>query len=190
MWTKDLLLEEDKRRAWRGRSQRATEAWVAERLDGHLGAVDAHIAADIGIELLSSLLVKMDMATMAASLEARSPFLDQEVAELALRLPVGFRVRRSRLKAVLRDAYRGRLPREVLEGKKRGFEVPLAAWLDGDLRDLVHDSLLSPDARVAAYLQPAFVRALVEGRTLRERNRPNLVYALLVLELWLRESRG
>jgi asparagine synthase (glutamine-hydrolysing) len=189
VWTKDLLLDGDKRMVWRGRPQRATEAWVADRLDGDLAAVDAEIAGDIGIELLSSLLVKMDMATMAASLEARSPFLDQEVAEFALRLPVSFRIRRSRLKAVLRDAYRGRLPREVIAGRKRGFEVPLAAWLDGDLRDLVRDSLLSPDARVGAYLEPAFVRALVEGRTMRERNRPGLVYALLVLELWLRESR-
>ncbi len=190
VWTKDLLLEGDKRRVWRGGPQRATEAWVAEQLDSDLGAVDGEIAGDLGIELLSSLLVKMDMATMAASLEARSPFLDQEVAEFALRLPVGFRIRRSRLKAVLRDAYRGRLPREVIEGSKRGFEVPLAAWLDGDLRDLAHDSLLSPDARVAAYLEPAFVRALVEGRTMGDRNRPGIVYALLVLELWLRGSRG
>lgn len=190
VWTKDLLLDEDKRRVWRGRPQRATEAWVAERLDCNLAAVDAQIAGDIGIELLSSLLVKMDMATMAASLEGRSPFLDHEVAQFALRLPVAFRVRGARLKAVLRDAYRDRLPREVIEGRKRGFEVPLAAWLDGDLRDLVGDALLAPDARIAAYVEPAFVRAVVEGRTMQERNRAGLVYALLMLELWLRESRS
>ncbi len=186
VWTKDLLLEEDKRRVWRGRPQRSTEAWVAERLDGRLAAVDTQVAGDIGIELLSSLLVKMDMATMAASLEGRSPFLDHEVAQFALRLPVAFRVRGSRLKAVLRDAYRGRLPREVIEGRKRGFEVPLAAWLEGDLRDLVRDALLGPNPRVGEYVEPAFVRALVEGRTMQERNRPGLIYALLVLELWLR----
>ncbi|HQT93427.1 MAG TPA: asparagine synthase (glutamine-hydrolyzing) [Thermoanaerobaculaceae bacterium] len=190
VWTKDLLLDEDKRRVWRGRPQRATEAWVAERLDCNLAAVDAQIAGDIGIELLSSLLVKMDMTTMAASLEGRSPFLDHEVAQFALRLPVAFRVRGARLKAVLRDAYRDRLPREVIEGRKRGFEVPLAAWLDGDLRDLVGDALLAPDARIAAYVEPAFVRAVVEGAAMRERNRAGLVYALLMLELWLRESRS
>ncbi len=190
VWTKDLLLDEDKRRVWRGRPQRATEAWVAERLDCNLAAVDAQVAGDIGIELLSSLLVKMDMTTMAASLEGRSPFLDHEVAQFALRLPVAFRVRGARLKAVLRDAYRDRLPREVIEGRKRGFEVPLAAWLDGDLRDLVGDALLAPDARIAAYVEPAFVRAVVEGAAMRERNRAGLVYALLMLELWLRESRS
>ncbi|OYW05935.1 MAG: hypothetical protein B7Z61_04410 [Acidobacteria bacterium 37-71-11] len=127
---------------------------------------------------------------MAASLEGRSPFLDHEVAQFALRLPVAFRVRGARLKAVLRDAYRDRLPREVIEGRKRGFEVPLAAWLDGDLRDLVGDALLAPDARIAAYVEPAFVRAVVEGAAMRERNRAGLVYALLMLELWLRESRS
>ncbi|HQU33066.1 MAG TPA: asparagine synthase (glutamine-hydrolyzing) [Thermoanaerobaculaceae bacterium] len=190
VWTKDLLLDEDKRRVWRGRPQRATEAWVAEWLDCNLAAVDAQVAGDIGIELLSSLLVKMDMTTMAASLEGRSPFLDHEVAQFALRLPVAFRVRGARLKAVLRDAYRDRLPREVIEGRKRGFEVPLAAWLDGDLRDLVGDALLAPDARIAAYVEPAFVRAVVEGAAMRERNRAGLVYALLMLELWLRESRS
>ena len=99
-------------------------------------------------------------------------------------------MRGSRLKAVLRDAYRDRLPREVIEGRKRGFEVPLAAWLDGDLRDLVHDALLAPDARIAEYVEPAFVRAVVAGRTMQERNRSGLVYALLMLELWLRESRS
>ena len=189
VWTKDLLLDEDKQRVWRGRPQRATEAWVADRLDGSLAAVDAQVAGDIGIELLSSLLVKMDMATMAASLEGRSPFLDHEVASFALRLPVAFRVRGSRLKAVLRDAYRTRLPREVIEGPKRGFEVPLTAWLEGDLRDLVGDALLAPGARVGEFLDPAFVRAAVEGAAMRERNRAGLVYALLMLELWLREPR-
>ena len=190
VWTKDLLLEGDKRSVWRGRPQRATEEWVAQRLDCNLAATDTQVAADIGIELLSTLLVKMDMATMAASLEGRSPFLDREVADVALRLPVAYRVRGSRPKAVLRDAYRGLLPREVIEGRKRGFEVPLAAWLDGDLRDLVHDALLAPGARVAGYVEPAFVRAAVEGTAMRERNRAGLVYALLVLELWLRESES
>ena len=98
-------------------------------------------------------------------------------------------MRGSRLKAVLRDAYRDRLPREVIEGRKRGFEVPLAAWLDGDLRDLVHDALLAPGARAAEYVEPAFVRAVVEGTVMRERNRAGVVYALLMLELWLRQLR-
>ena len=153
-----------------------------------LSAVDAQVAGDLRINLPSDLLVKMDIATMAASLEGRSPFLDHEVAEFALRLPVSYRVRGHRLKAVLRDAYRDRLPREVVEGRKRGFEVPLAAWLAGDLRDVVFDALVTPGCRVSEFLDAGFVRAIVDGTAMQERNRPGLVYALLVLELWLREA--
>jgi asparagine synthase (glutamine-hydrolysing) len=189
VWTSDLLLDADKTRVWRGRPQRPTEERVEERLDAALAGVDAQVAGDLGINLLSDLLVKMDMATMAASLEARSPFLDHELAEFALRLPASYRIRGPRLKAVLRDAYRGRLPREVTDGKKRGFEVPLEAWLRNDLRDLVRDSLLGTSSRIAGYLDPAFVRAVVEGTAMTERNAPGLVYALLILELWLREQR-
>ncbi|MGD1147664.1 MAG: asparagine synthase (glutamine-hydrolyzing) [Thermoanaerobaculaceae bacterium] len=188
VWTADLLLEEDKTQVWRGAPQRPTEAWVEGRLETGLSAMDAQVAGDLRINLPSDLLVKMDMATMAASLEGRSPFLDHEVAEFALRLPDSYRVRGRRLKAVLRDAYRDRLPREVVTGKKRGFEVPLAAWLSGDLREVVLDALVSPGCRVSEFLDAGFVREVVEGTAIQERNRPGLVYALLVLELWLREA--
>ena len=189
VWTSDLLLEDDKRQAWRGAPQRPTEAWVEDQLTPGLTAMDAQVAGDLRINLPSDLLVKMDMATMAASLEARSPFLDHEVAEMALRLPVSYRVRRGRLKALVRDAYRGVIPREVLAGPKRGFEVPLAAWLAGDLREVVHDALAVPGAKVSDLLDPGFVRGLVQGSAMRERNRAGIVYALLVLELWLRQPR-
>ena len=188
VWTADLMLDEDKRQIWRGAPQRPTEAWVEDQLTPGLSAMDSQVAGDLRINLPSDLLVKMDMATMAASLEARSPFLDQEVAEFALRLPVSCRVRGLRLKAVLRDAYRDRLPREVVEGRKRGFEIPLAAWLRGDLRDVVYDALVTPGSKVSDALDAGFVRAVVEGTAMKERNRPGLVYALLVLELWLREA--
>ncbi|HVN76834.1 MAG TPA: asparagine synthase (glutamine-hydrolyzing) [Thermoanaerobaculaceae bacterium] len=187
VWTADLMTEDDKRPVWRGAPQRATEAWVEDQLTPGLSPVDAQVAGDLRINLPSDLLVKMDIATMAASLEARSPFLDHEVAEFALHLPVSYRVRGWRLKALVRDAYRDRLPREVVEGRKRGFEVPLAAWLDGDLREVVHDSLAAPGSRVSALLDPGFVRGVVEGTSMRACNRPGLVYALLVLELWLRD---
>ena len=188
VWTGDLLVEDEKAMAWRGSAQRPTEEWVEERLVPGLAAVDAQVAAELAINLPSGFLVKMDMATMASSLEGRSPFLDGEVAEFALRLPVSHRVRGRRLKAVLRDAYRGLLPDEVVEGRKRGFEVPLAAWLERDLHGLVHDTLLAPESRVVEYLDPAFVRASFDGTALRERNRAGIAYSLLVLELWLREA--
>ncbi|MCL5965049.1 MAG: asparagine synthase C-terminal domain-containing protein, partial [Deinococcus sp.] len=91
---------------------------------------------------------------------------------------------------LLRDAYRDQLPREVIRGAKRGFEIPLARWLQGPLAEVVGDTLGSPAARVRTYYEDKEIKALLEGRSYRERNRAYLVYALLVLELWLREEEA
>ena len=186
-WTSDMLVDADKRPAWKaGSSPRATEDVVNATLDARLSPLDRQIAAEIELNLLSALLVKMDIATAAASLEGRSPFLDHELADVALRLPAGYRVRAQRTKAVLRDAYAHVLPTEVLHGTKRGFEVPLAAWLAGPWRPLVQDALGSPDARVRGFLDDDLIAKALAGDGFRERNAAYVTYALLVLELWLR----
>ncbi len=188
VWSYDLLLEEDKRAIWMGEPQRPTEEMVGEMLTPGLSALDTQLSGDVRLSLLSDFLVKMDMATMAASLEARSPLLDHEVAGFAARLESRMRIRQGVPKYILREAYRDVLPQEVVRGKKRGFEVPLRQWLENDLSGLIQDSLLAPDARLSAYVKPAFVRDLLAGKVLRERNWAYLVYALLTLELWLREE--
>lgn len=185
-WTTDMWREEDKRALWRREPMRATEDWIGSVLPNRGSALSRQMAGDRAINLLSDLLVKMDLATMAASLEARSPLLDHEVAERAMGLPESHLVRRGRLKAVLREAYRDVLPQGVLQGRKRGFEIPLAAWLSGDLAELVGDTVGSPDARILDWLDGEAVRRLLAGEAYRDRNHAYLVYALLVLELWLR----
>lgn len=197
-WTTDMLREEDKREIWRGSDLRSTESWIESQLrsagegagsegcERDLSRLAEQRAGDRAVNLLSDLLVKMDMATMAASLEARSPFLDHRLAELAHRLPDRYLVRRGRLKAVLREAYRGLLPAEVLRRKKRGFEIPLATWLAGELAEMVGDLVGSPRARVRAWLDGAAIDDLLAGRRFQDRNHAYLVYSLLVLELWLR----
>ena len=182
-WTTDLLLEPTKRASWIGPACRPTEEWLAHELGAGLDGLDAWLDADRRINLLSDLLVKMDMATMAASLEGRSPLLDHEVAELAARLPVRRLFAGGRLKGILRRAYAHALPPAVLRGKKRGFEVPLARWLDGDLRPLAQDALGDPAARLREYLAPDLI-----ARGLDPAARPFLRYTLLVLELWLRRG--
>lgn len=188
LWLCDVLGESDKRDAWQKAAQRPTEAWVGEQLPLAGDPLDRQLLADIRINLLSDLLVKMDIATMAASLEARSPFLDHRLAEFAFRLPARYRVRGGKLKAVLRDAYRGLIPDEVIDGKKRGFEVPLERWLSDDLRPLVFDLIGAPNAKVKAFLEGRFVDDILERRTMKDRNWPHIVYSLLVLELWLRRK--
>jgi len=186
-WTMDMMLDGEKRPAWKGGDVRATEEWVRELLPHGLSGLGTQMAGDERINLLSDLLVKMDMATMAASLEGRSPLLDHRVAEYAAGLPDDYLVRRRRTKSLLRDAYRGRVPDEVLGAPKRGFEVPLERWLQTDLREPLMDTVGSGSARVRDYLDGGFVDSLLDGGILRDRNRAYIVYSLLVLELWLLE---
>jgi asparagine synthase (glutamine-hydrolysing) len=125
---------------------------------------------------------------MAASLEARSPLLDHKLAEFMVSIPDHYRIRRGRLKALLIDAYRGCIPDEVLDGSKKGFEIPLNSWLEVDVRELIIDTLLSSSARVCDYLEASFVRDLLNKKVHKESNWAYIVYALLILELWLREN--
>ncbi len=187
-WTQDMLREPDKAAVWRGAPSVATETLISNQFDQALGALDQQMATDIEFNLIPDLLVKMDIATMAHSLEARSPFLDHRVAELAWSLPDRYKLRGSTPKAVLRDAYRGLLSEEVLHGAKRGFEVPLKSWLETDLRALMLDTVGSRGALVRSYLDGQFIDDILEQRSMVDRNWAYIAYALLVLELWLRSE--
>jgi asparagine synthase (glutamine-hydrolysing) len=188
VWTTDLLSEQEKGKIWLDSGMRSTESWIEGRIPSGYSALDEQIAADVSVNLLSDLLVKMDMATMAASLEARSPFLDHEVAEWAICLPSNYRVKHRRLKAVLRDAYKEELPAEVYSAPKRGFEVPLESWLENELSELVADTLGSSQTRLADYVDVNFVRRLANGNETVNGNRPAILYALLMLELWMQQA--
>ena len=188
VWTRDSLREMDKRRVWKGGSMRPTEEWIESVLPQGLTGLDTQLYGDVYITLLSDLLVKMDMATMAASLEGRSPLLDHRIAEFTASMPSSYLLRHWRRKALLRDAYRGLVPDEVLDAPKRGFEIPLRSWLQHELHEPVMDTLGSPTARVRDYVCGSFVDDFLEGKVLKDRNWAFMVYMLLVLELWLRES--
>lgn len=188
IWTTDLLREQDKNVAWLGEKMDPSEGWIADTLSPALSGLDTQMDGDVRIILLSDLLVKMDMATMSASLEARSPFLDHVFAEFAARLPDAYKIRWGRTKAVLRDAYTGRLPPEVTRGAKAGFEIPLLLWLRTHWRELLRDTLGTSSARVFAYLDRGFVHELLEGRICRDRNWAMLVFTVFMLELWLRNA--
>jgi asparagine synthase (glutamine-hydrolysing) len=136
--------------------------------------------------LLDDLLVIADRMTMAVGLEARSPFLDAALVELCFTIPSRHKLRRGRLKAVLREAYRGRLPDEVLDRKKHGFGVPVSRWWGAALRGPLEDWLGGPSARVHAYLEPAEVRRVLDAHFAGTRDHGQRIFALLQLELWLR----
>jgi asparagine synthase (glutamine-hydrolysing) len=146
--------------------------------------IDASMAADIETYLPDDLLVKVDIATMAHGLEARSPLLDHVLMEFAARLPVTLKVHGRQKKWLLRRALRGLIPDEILDRPKTGFGVPLDRWLRTQLADSARDLLLSARARGRGYFRPqAIERLLAEHHSGRAAHGHRL-WALLMLELW------
>jgi len=159
------------------------EAYAAA---GDAGFLDRTLAADVRMYLPDDLLVKVDVASMASSLEARSPFLDHELMEFAARLPVGCKLLRGETKRILKHALKGLVPDAVLERPKMGFGVPLARWFRGELQEFVRDALLGPEARARGYFREAAVRTLLEEHLGGHADRSNHLWNLAMLEHWHR----
>jgi asparagine synthase (glutamine-hydrolysing) len=148
--------------------------------------VDRTLATDLHNYLPGGLLVKADRMTMAHSLEARSPFLDHPLVELAARLPVHWKVRGTATKRILRAAFADILPSRISHRSKVGFGVPLASWLRGPLHDMTHDLLLADDSRSTEFFDTSVVRTLLEQNRLQAADHGKRLWALLNFELWLR----
>jgi len=135
--------------------------------------------------LPDDLLTKVDRATMLASIEARAPFLDREVMELALRLPSALKVRGLSTKAVLKEAARPLLPASVLRRRKRGLSVPIASWINHGLRHEV-DRLLAPSRLEGqGWLRPAAVQALLAEHRSGAVNHARRLWPLVMFQLWM-----
>jgi asparagine synthase (glutamine-hydrolysing) len=149
--------------------------------------IDAAMAIDVASYLPYDLLVKVDIASMANSLEARSPFLDHEVMEFAARLPVEIKFRGGRLKSLLKRAFADLLPPENVNRRKMGFGVPIGQWLRGPLRDLAHDALLSSNALGRLFFREREVRRLIDEHLGRRADHSFQLWTLLMVELWHHE---
>lgn len=189
IWTVDLFADADLSRYF---PDLPATGSITRRL-GHLsgeapscGDLRAFLRSDFRLILPDDLLTKMDMATMANSVEARSPLLDIPLTEFAWSLPERWLLHATQTKPLLRALARRHLPAAIAAAPKRGFEVPLERWIAHDLHDAVGDLLLSPDSRVAALGQSARITALVTGRDAFAGNRANTIWCLLMLELFLR----
>jgi asparagine synthase (glutamine-hydrolysing) len=156
-----------------------------ERLHG-LSTLSRVLHANFTSYLPDDLLVKTDRCTMANSLEARSPFLDRELTEFVAGLPDHFKLRGSRTKVILREAFADLLPPEIDRRGKMGFGVPVGAWFRGELRDYVRDRLLAPNARYRDMLSGPFVEQLVHDHLSASRNLGPQLWSLLCFEEWLR----
>ena len=138
--------------------------------------------------MLDDILVKVDRCSMLHSLEVRAPFLDRDVAEFAARLPVSMRLNGFRRKYLLKKAFAGLLPPEILHRNKRGFQIPVAEWLRGKLRPLMEDLLGEGALAPQGLFEPAAVRRLVEAHCSGRADLRKPLWTLMVLELWLRAN--
>ncbi|HKP91735.1 MAG TPA: asparagine synthase (glutamine-hydrolyzing) [Thermoleophilaceae bacterium] len=149
--------------------------------------LDRMMATDVAMYLPGDLLVKMDIATMAYSVEARAPFLDHKLMEFAASVPVRHKVAGGTGKRLLRGVLRDRVPREILERPKMGFGVPLARWFRDELRDLPSDVLLDPRAIERGYFRKKEIERLIHEHQNAQGDHSQRLWALLQLEMWHRE---
>lgn len=178
---------------WRQRLLANPSSWArdeyAARWDATRGAktLDRLLSLNIDTYLLDDLLVKMDRTSMAHALEVRSPFLDTELAEFAMRLPPALKQRGLSLKRVLKGAVAELLPPEILNRPKRGFGVPLDRWFREDLSNYA-ESMLGPGARVRNHLIGEQLDALLAEHRSGERAHGHSLWTLLTLEIFLRKQ--
>jgi len=148
--------------------------------------VDRSLGIDLSLYLPYDLLVKVDVASMAVGLEARSPMVDHEFVEFVARLPHRFKISGLTLKAIFKKALKGLLPKNILGRPKMGFGVPLDYWFRGELRDYIRDILLSQRHLERGYFRREAVEKLVENHVTGRVNAQYSIWNLLMLELWHR----
>lgn len=137
-------------------------------------------------QLFSDLLPKMDIATMAHALEGRSPFLSKHMLEFAPTLPDNMKINGIRTKALLRDVAKEFLPSLVTEAPKRGFEVPLVDWVDGELKDMIHD-YLGGSSYASRFVESGKITELLSGRANTSRQKKaKMLWSMFALEVWYR----
>jgi asparagine synthase (glutamine-hydrolysing) len=157
-----------------------------ERLQGK-DPIMAALSFDRSSYLPDDLNVKMDRATMAHGLEARAPFLDQELVRFVSSLPTEWLLHRGRGKYILKEALKGVVPKEVLSRKKRGFQVPLARWFRGELRPLIVERCLASGSSLQQVCDPVSVKRLLEEND-RGTDHGNRLWMLLTLATWLNKN--
>ena len=140
--------------------------------------------ADFGVYMVDDLLVKTDRSSMAWSLEARVPFLDTVVTNFAFSLPTRQKVRGLEKKRLLRKAVEPLLPESVVHGRKRGFSIPAAAWLRGDLAPFARETLAPKTLLRQGYLQPEPVTRMLDDHASGREDLSRQIWSLLAFTLW------
>ena len=166
----------------------SAEQWLLELIGGARNVngslLDRLLAADVESYLPYDLLVKMDIAAMANSLEARSPFLDHKVMEFCAKLSPELKIRKTALKYLLKKVGADLVPAENLKRRKMGFGVPVGRWMRGEHKRFVSDTLLSDRALRRGYFNPVAVRELISRHESSQEDNSQQIWSLLWFELW------
>jgi len=165
-----------------------TLSWMRSKFS-ELEAVDFPenlMAVDLNTYLPDDLLVKVDIASMASSLETRTPFLDHHLVEFAATLPPELKIHNGS-KYLLRKYLAGKVPEKIINRPKMGFGVPLNRWFRKELHSLLEETLTSRAALSRGYFNPEYIRRLIQRHTSGLFDHGYKLYALLILELWHRE---
>lgn len=152
---------------------------------GKYSSFDRMIRSDLYAYLPGDLLVKVDIATMANSLELRSPMLDVNVVEWGISLPRKYKIKGFETKHILKDVARSLVPPELIDRPKMGFGIPRAEWLRTGMKDLVIDTLTDTTATQRGWFNPKQVSKVIDSHMTGE-DKDNLIWPILMLELWAR----
>ncbi len=140
---------------------------------------------DLRLYLQEAILVKVDRASMACSLEVRAPFLDSELVEFVMGLPSRLKLRGFTSKYILKRAMKKFLPEEVVNRPKKGFGVPIAKWVKGPLKELFSDQLSADRIKREGFLNPEYVEKLLQDHLENERDNRKQLWTLLIWQLWV-----
>jgi len=152
------------------------------------GVVESALAVDRKTYLPNDVLAKVDRCSMLHALEVRSPFMDHELVSFATGLMEGDLLGGGS-KSLLRRAFAADLPKSVFHRKKMGFAVPIGQWLRTSLRPMLHDLLFAADSFAAGHFRRETLDTMIQEHQNRRQDHSQRLYALLMLELWWRQTR-
>lgn len=182
---RELYTEEFRQTVETNNPEKFLDQWFA-KANGS-GILDAVLLTDQMTYLPNDLLVKVDIASMANSLEARSPFLDHKVIEFAASLPENLKMQRFETKSLLKKVAAKLVPREVVYRRKMGFGVPIGNWFRGEMKAFVKEVLLSEKSLKRGIAKPEMIEKYVREHTEAERDHTFQIWTLLMLELWFQK---
>ena len=143
---------------------------------------------DFNTTLFTDLLVKMDIANMANSLEGRSPFLCKDLMEYAPGMDDSFKIKGSSTKYLLRQLSKKYLPDQLINQPKRGFEIPLKNWVEQELKELVFDYVGASNAISRTFIKPIFLNGLLNNTIkISAEKRAKILWTLLSMEIWYKK---